>query len=70
MTTIKVWMSLNYGPTPSPTAELAVLECLKIDVQSCDYSSAFIFDWIFFIFAGNEDNQKSFDEFEFCRAIT
>ena len=64
-------MSLNFGPTPPPTAELAVLECLKIGVQSCDYSiySAFIFDWIF-IFAGNEDNQKSFDEFEFCQAIT
>ena len=27
--------------------------------------SSFIFDWIFFIFAGNADNYKSVDEFEF-----
>ena len=25
----------------------------------------FIFDWIFFILAGNQDNSKSLDEFEF-----
>ena len=24
-----------------------------------------VFDWIFFILAGNEDNHKSLDEFEF-----
>ena len=63
-TSIKSWMDLNFGPTPPPTTELAALERLKIDVQSCDHSSAFIFGWIFFILAGNEDNHKSLDEFE------
>ena len=32
--------------------------------QNCGHSSAFIFDWIFFILAGKEDNHKSSDEFE------
>ena len=26
--------------------------------KSCDHSSFFIFDWLFFIFAGNKDNRK------------
>ena len=62
--TIKAWMSLNFGPTPPPTTELTALEHLKIDVKSCDHSSAFIFDWSFFILAGNEDN---LDEFDFAQ---
>ena len=33
-------------------------------------SSAFMFDWIFFIFAGNEDMRDSLDEFEFCKFAT
>ena len=66
-TTIKAWMSLNFGPIPPLTTELAALEHLKIDVQSCDHSSAFIFDWIFFILAGNEDNHKSLDELKFAQ---
>ena len=32
--------------------------------KSCDHSSSFIFDWFFFILAGNEDNHKNLDEFE------
>ena len=31
----------------------------------CGHSSNFIFCWIFFILAGNEDNRNSLDEFEF-----
>ena len=31
----------------------------------CDYSSAFVFGWIFFILASNKDNHKSLNEFEF-----
>ena len=68
-TTIKAGMSLNFGPTPPLTTELAALEHLKIDVQSCDHSSAFIFDWIFFILAGNKDNHKSLEEFDFGSAL-
>ena len=33
--------------------------------KCCDHSSAFIFKWIFFFLAGNKDNHKSLDEFEF-----
>ena len=32
--------------------------------------SAFIFDRIFFIFAGNEDNYKVLEEFEICPYLT
>ena len=41
---------------------------IPIDLQSekcCDHSSVFIFDWNFFVLAGNEDMHKSLDEFEF-----
>ena len=50
---------------------LAALEWLKkipIDFQwekSCDHSSAFTFDWNFFVLAENEDMHTSFDELEF-----
>ena len=29
-----------------------------------------MFDWIFFILAGNKDNYKSLDEFEFRQLIS
>ena len=64
--TTKALMSLSFGPTPSPTMALAALQHLKIDVQSCDHSRAFILDWIFFILTGNEDKI----EFEFHPALT
>ena len=64
-TSLKSWMSLNIGYIPPPTTELAALECLKIDAQCCDHSCVFIFDCNFFILAGNQDNHKSFNEFEF-----
>ena len=40
------------------------MSILKIDGYCCDHSSAFIFDLIFFILAGNKVNHKSLDEFE------
>ena len=33
-TTIKTWICSNFGHIPSPTTELAALECLKIDVST------------------------------------
>ena len=57
---MKAWMSSNFGQILPPTLELSALACLK----NCEHSSAFIFDWIFFIFAGNEDNHKVLDKFE------
>ena len=34
-TTIKAWMSSNFGGIPPPTAELLALEHREIDVLSC-----------------------------------
>ena len=48
--------------------ELAPLEQKiekKNDGLCSDHSSAFIFNWIFFILSGIKDNNKSLDEFEF-----
>ena len=61
---MKARMSSNFGQIPTPTPELSALARLKIAVQCCDHSSAFIFDWIFFILAGNEDIHNISDEFE------
>ena len=33
----------------------------KLIYNVCEHSSAYIFDWIFFIFAGNKENQQSLD---------
>ena len=52
------------------TAEIAALERLKKSHQClqwekcCDHSNAFIFDWNFFILAGNKGMHKSLVEFE------
>ena len=43
-------------------------EKIAIDLQRekcCEHSSALIFYFIFFIFAGNKDMRKSLDAFEF-----
>ena len=52
--TIKAWMCSNFGKIPSLTSKLAALERQKINELCCDHSSYFIFDWIFFILAGNK----------------
>ena len=57
-------MSLNFGGISPLTAEFAALERLKKYLLACYHSSAFIFDWIFFILAGNKDNYIVSDEFE------
>ena len=61
-TCIKAWMSSNFGQIPPLTPELSALARLK---NGCEHSSAYIFDWIFFIFSGNEENQQVWTEFEF-----
>ena len=61
-TCMEAWMSTNFGQIPPPTPELSALARLKIVRE---HSSAYIFDWIFFIFSGNEDNQQVWTEFEF-----
>ena len=38
--------------------------------KTCDHSNSFIFDWFFFILAGNEDNHKIFDGFEIGQYLT
>ena len=61
-TYMKAWMSSNFNQIPPPTPELSALARLK---NCCEHSSAYIFDWIFFIFSGNKDNQQVWTEFEF-----
>ena len=52
------------------TAELAALERMKKIPwtynwgKRCHHIFSAIFDWIFFIFAGNEDMYRSLNEFE------
>ena len=58
-------MSSNLGQIRPLTAELAALECLKINILCCGHSSIFVFQWILFILAGNKDNYNISDEFEF-----
>ena len=62
-------MGSNFGGIPPLTSEIAAHEHLKKKKSGkyCKYSRAFIFDWIFFIFAGtcNTDNHNILDEFEF-----
>ena len=59
---MKTWMSSNFGQIPPPNPELAALVRLKKDVSCCEYSSAYMFDQMFFIFAGNKNNHKVSDE--------
>ena len=53
----------NFGKIPLLTAELSVIERLK-NLMFNDHSG-FIFDRIFYIPAGKENDHKSLDEFEF-----
>ena len=61
-TYMKAWTISNFNQIPPPTPELSGLARLK---NCCEHSSVYIFDWIFFIFSGNEDNQQVWTEFEF-----
>ena len=63
-TTIKARMGLKFSQIRPWIVELAALEGLKNHKLSCDHSSAFIFDWIFFILTGNMDNHKISDGLE------
>ena len=69
MTCMRPWMSLKFGRIRPRTTELAALERMKKIhrfIKGKKMSSHFLryFNWIFFIFAGNEDMHKSLDEFE------
>ena len=66
-TTIKAWMSSNFGRIPQLTSELAALERLKKRHIILLALMRFIFDRIFFILAGIEDNHNITDEFEIGR---
>ena len=61
-TYMKAWTSSNFNQIPPPTPELSALVRLK---NCCEHSSAYFFDWMFFIFSGNEDNQQVWTEFKF-----
>ena len=64
-TSIKSRISSNFDYIRPLTAELSALEYLKINILCCGHSSIFVFQWIFFILAGNMDNYNISDEFEF-----
>ena len=68
-TLIKDWMSLKFCRIRPRTYELAALEHLEESPMEkrCDHSSAFNFEWIYFILADKKDNYKSLNEFEFCQ---
>ena len=57
-------MSSNFDQIRPLTAELSALECLK-NILCCGHSCIFVFQWIFFILAGNKDNYNISHEFEF-----
>ena len=63
-TTIKAWMSLNFGGISPLTAELAALERLKKTYKLGSTLAPSFFVWIFFILAGNKGNYIVSDEFE------
>ena len=68
-------MSSKFGRVRPPTTELAALERMKnpIDLKwgkRCHHIFSAIFDWILFIFAGNEDMHKSLNEFEIRSDVT
>ena len=68
-TSITSWTSSKFGQIGPRTAELAALERMKkshrlIMGKRCHHIFSAIFDWIFFIFAGNEDIYRSLNEFE------
>ena len=68
-TSITSRTSSKFGQIGPWTAELAALECMKKSHRlkwgkRCHHIFSAIFDWILFIFAGNEDMYKSLNEFE------
>ena len=65
-TTIKSPMGSKFGKILLGHGELAAIELLgKAQWTYSDHSSEFTFGSIFFILAGNKDNHKSLDKFEF-----
>ena len=69
MTCMRAWMSSKFGQIRLWTTELAALERMKkshrlIRGKCCHHIFSAFFDWILFIFAGNEDMHKSLNEFE------
>ena len=63
MTCMRAWMSSKFGGIRLRTTELAALECMKkVRGKRCHHIFSAIFDWILFIFSGNEDMHKSFNE--------
>ena len=67
---MKAWISSNFGQIPPPTLELSALACLKNWCIMLWTLQGLYFDWIFFIFAGNEDNQQVWTDFEFLPDLT
>ena len=54
---MKALMSLNFGQFPSLTVELSAIERLKINVQCCEHSNAFML--MICILADNEYSHET-----------
>ena len=59
ITTIS-WMSSNFGQI-SDCRVSCPLVFEKVNILCCGHSSIFVFQWIFFILAGNKDNYNISD---------
>ena len=57
-------MSYNFNQIRPLNAELPALEHLKNVCLMLSTHAVIIFDWIFFILAGNKDSHDISDEFE------
>ena len=61
---MKAWMSSNFSEIPPPTPVICPWASEK-SMYNVENTSSFIFDRIFFILAGKEDNHHISDKFEF-----
>ena len=72
-TAIKAWMSSKFGKIGPGSAELATLERLNkfpYTYNGRNVVSSLVnsfFEWIFIILAGNKDNHKGLNGFEFLQ---
>ena len=57
---------LGFGPDQIRTLVSMATDSSRrvIMAKPCDHSKSFIFDWFFFILAGNQDNHKILDGFK------
>ena len=63
-TIIRSRMSSKFSKIRPWTASCLPLSVWKMAVKCCEHTSAYIFDWIFFILSCNKDSHEILDEFD------